>query len=146
MALLASAAQWPNYSQLGIEILFSPASFTVFSSWGLSSARLHCQKLNSLFSFVAASALVFVFISMLLYFPDAPCWKIRDVSTGVLFFVSPLLSPSWAFPFFDFFREFISNLRGFSTFYSGLGEALCSREPPPANHSLCWNGQEMTDW
>ncbi|CAB1420457.1 unnamed protein product [Pleuronectes platessa] len=42
-------------------------------------------------------------------------------------------------------REFISNLRGFSSFYSGLGEALCSREPAPANHSLCWNGQEMTD-
>uniref|UniRef100_A0A3B4YL97 Glypican-3 n=1 Tax=Seriola lalandi dorsalis TaxID=1841481 RepID=A0A3B4YL97_SERLL len=42
-------------------------------------------------------------------------------------------------------REFISNLRGFSFFYSGLGEALCSREPAPANHSLCWNGQEMTD-
>nr|XP_020451206.1 glypican-3-like [Monopterus albus] len=42
-------------------------------------------------------------------------------------------------------REFISSLRGFSSFYSGLGEALCSREPPPANHSLCWNGQEMTD-
>nr|XP_046261483.1 glypican-3 isoform X2 [Scatophagus argus] len=42
-------------------------------------------------------------------------------------------------------REFISNLRGFSSFYSGLGEALCSREPAPVNHSLCWNGQEMTD-
>ncbi|KAM4555301.1 glypican-3 isoform 2-T2 [Odontesthes bonariensis] len=42
-------------------------------------------------------------------------------------------------------REFITNLRGFSSFYSGLGEALCSREPAPANHSLCWNGQEMTD-
>ncbi|XP_071395577.1 glypican-3 [Centroberyx affinis] len=42
-------------------------------------------------------------------------------------------------------REFISGLRGFSSFYSGLGEALCSREPAPANHSLCWNGQEMTD-
>ncbi|KAM7389410.1 hypothetical protein PAMP_023391 [Pampus punctatissimus] len=42
-------------------------------------------------------------------------------------------------------REFISNLKGFSSFYSGLGEALCSREPAPANHSLCWNGQEMTD-
>ncbi|XP_019739981.1 glypican-3 [Hippocampus comes] len=42
-------------------------------------------------------------------------------------------------------REFISNLREFSSFYSGLGESLCSREPPPANHSLCWNGQEMTD-
>uniref|UniRef100_A0A3B5B9T4 Glypican-3 n=1 Tax=Stegastes partitus TaxID=144197 RepID=A0A3B5B9T4_9TELE len=42
-------------------------------------------------------------------------------------------------------REFITNLRGFSSFYSGLGEALCSREPTPANHSLCWNGQEMTD-
>ncbi|XP_060904834.1 glypican-3 [Labrus mixtus] len=42
-------------------------------------------------------------------------------------------------------REFISNLRGFSSFYSGLGEALCSREPAPTNHSLCWNGQEMTD-
>ncbi len=46
---------------------------------------------------------------------------------------------------FLYFREFISNLRGFSSFYSGLGEALCSREPTPANHSLCWNGQEMTD-
>ncbi|KAM8732468.1 glypican-3 [Acanthopagrus schlegelii] len=42
-------------------------------------------------------------------------------------------------------REFIFNLKGFSSFYSGLGEALCSREPAPANHSLCWNGQEMTD-
>ncbi|KAM4586077.1 glypican-3 [Fundulus diaphanus] len=42
-------------------------------------------------------------------------------------------------------REFITNLRGFSSFYSGLGEALCSREPAPANNSLCWNGQEMTD-
>ncbi|XP_061691925.1 glypican-3 isoform X2 [Syngnathoides biaculeatus] len=42
-------------------------------------------------------------------------------------------------------REFISNLRDFSFFYSGLGESLCSREPAPANHSLCWNGQEMTD-
>ncbi|XP_034545991.1 glypican-3 [Notolabrus celidotus] len=42
-------------------------------------------------------------------------------------------------------REFINDLRGFSSFYSGLGEALCSREPAPANHSLCWNGQEMTD-
>ncbi|XP_068181727.1 glypican-3 isoform X2 [Antennarius striatus] len=42
-------------------------------------------------------------------------------------------------------REFIFHLKGFSSFYSGLGEALCSREPPPANHSLCWNGQEMTD-
>uniref|UniRef100_A0A3P8WMR6 Glypican-3 n=1 Tax=Cynoglossus semilaevis TaxID=244447 RepID=A0A3P8WMR6_CYNSE len=41
--------------------------------------------------------------------------------------------------------EFISNLRGFSSFYSGLGEALCSREPLAANDSLCWNGQEMTD-
>nr|XP_015805900.2 glypican-3 isoform X1 [Nothobranchius furzeri] len=42
-------------------------------------------------------------------------------------------------------REFITSLKGFSSFYSGLGEALCSREPAPANHSLCWNGQEMTD-
>eukprot|EP00064_Thunnus_orientalis_P016301 superscaffoldBa00003198_g16365 len=42
-------------------------------------------------------------------------------------------------------REFISSLKRFSSFYSGLGEALCSREPAPANHSLCWNGQEMTD-
>ncbi|XP_061757668.1 glypican-3 isoform X2 [Nerophis ophidion] len=42
-------------------------------------------------------------------------------------------------------REFVSSLREFSFFYSGLGEALCSREPAPANHSLCWNGQEMTD-
>ncbi|XP_010896099.1 glypican-3 [Esox lucius] len=42
-------------------------------------------------------------------------------------------------------REFISSLRGFSSFFSGLGEALCSREPAvPSNHSLCWNGQEMT--
>ncbi|KAJ3588498.1 hypothetical protein NHX12_012090, partial [Muraenolepis orangiensis] len=40
---------------------------------------------------------------------------------------------------------FISSLRGFGFFYSGLGEALCSREPAPGNHSLCWNGQEMTD-
>uniref|UniRef100_A0A3B4YLB8 Glypican-3 n=1 Tax=Seriola lalandi dorsalis TaxID=1841481 RepID=A0A3B4YLB8_SERLL len=55
------------------------------------------------------------------------------------------LSVSLSFPFFTFHREFISNLRGFSFFYSGLGEALCSREPAPANHSLCWNGQEMTD-
>lgn len=47
--------------------------------------------------------------------------------------------------FLCFLREFISNLKGFSSFYSGLGEALCSREPAPANHSLCWNGQEMTD-
>uniref|UniRef100_A0A672HCW7 Glypican-3 n=1 Tax=Salarias fasciatus TaxID=181472 RepID=A0A672HCW7_SALFA len=42
-------------------------------------------------------------------------------------------------------RDFITSLRGFSSFYSGLGEALCSREPAPANDSLCWNGQEMTD-
>ncbi|XP_029368808.1 glypican-3 [Echeneis naucrates] len=42
-------------------------------------------------------------------------------------------------------REFITSLRGFSSFYSGLGEALCSREPAPANNSLCWDGQEMTD-
>ncbi|XP_054647871.1 glypican-3 [Dunckerocampus dactyliophorus] len=42
-------------------------------------------------------------------------------------------------------REFVSSLKEFSFFYSGLGEALCSREPAPANHSLCWNGQEMTD-
>ncbi|XP_029020490.1 glypican-3 isoform X2 [Betta splendens] len=42
-------------------------------------------------------------------------------------------------------REFMSNLKGFSSFYSGLGDALCSREPAPTNHSLCWNGQEMTD-
>uniref|UniRef100_A0AAV2MLR0 Glypican-3 n=1 Tax=Knipowitschia caucasica TaxID=637954 RepID=A0AAV2MLR0_KNICA len=42
-------------------------------------------------------------------------------------------------------REFISSLRGFIPFYSGLGEALCSREPPTANSSLCWNGHEMTD-
>uniref|UniRef100_A0A3Q4IAI6 Glypican-3 n=1 Tax=Neolamprologus brichardi TaxID=32507 RepID=A0A3Q4IAI6_NEOBR len=41
--------------------------------------------------------------------------------------------------------DFITSLRGFSSFYSGLGEALCSREPAPVNHSLCWNGQEMTD-
>ncbi|CAB1336932.1 unnamed protein product [Coregonus sp. 'balchen'] len=43
-------------------------------------------------------------------------------------------------------REFISSLRGFSSFYSGLGEALCSRDPAaPGNHSLCWNGLEMRD-
>ncbi|XP_067242561.1 glypican-3 [Chanodichthys erythropterus] len=42
-------------------------------------------------------------------------------------------------------REFISGLRGFSQFYSGLGEALCSKEPAALNSSLCWNGQEMTD-
>ncbi|XP_056133239.1 glypican-3 [Lampris incognitus] len=42
-------------------------------------------------------------------------------------------------------RDFISSLRGFGSFYSGLGEALCSREPAPPNDSLCWNGQEMTD-
>lgn len=42
-------------------------------------------------------------------------------------------------------REFISGLRGFSQFYSGLGEALCSKEPTSLNSSLCWNGQEMTD-
>ncbi|KAK7899474.1 hypothetical protein WMY93_020327 [Mugilogobius chulae] len=41
--------------------------------------------------------------------------------------------------------EFISSLRSFISFYSGLGEALCSREPPSANSSLCWNGHEMTD-
>ncbi|KAL0973908.1 hypothetical protein UPYG_G00212810 [Umbra pygmaea] len=42
-------------------------------------------------------------------------------------------------------REFISSLRAFSSFYSSLGEALCSREPAaPSNHTLCWNGQEMT--
>ncbi|KTG40480.1 hypothetical protein cypCar_00006191 [Cyprinus carpio] len=42
-------------------------------------------------------------------------------------------------------REFISGLRGFSQFYSGLGEALCSKEPAALNSSLCWNGQELTD-
>ncbi|KAI1898187.1 hypothetical protein AGOR_G00069760 [Albula goreensis] len=42
-------------------------------------------------------------------------------------------------------REFINSLRGFSTFYSGLGGALCSREPAALNDSLCWNGHEMTD-
>ncbi|XP_067104397.1 glypican-3 [Osmerus mordax] len=42
-------------------------------------------------------------------------------------------------------REFISSLRAFSSFYSGLGETLCSHEPETLNHSLCWNGQEMTD-
>ncbi|KAJ0050110.1 hypothetical protein NL108_011990 [Boleophthalmus pectinirostris] len=42
-------------------------------------------------------------------------------------------------------REFILSLRGFISFYSGLGEALCSREPPSANSSLCWNGHEMTE-
>lgn len=52
----------------------------------------------------------------------------------VLFFVSPF-----------HLREFITNLKSFSSFYSGLGEALCSREPAAANNSLCWNGQEMTD-
>ncbi|XP_055034066.2 glypican-3 isoform X2 [Misgurnus anguillicaudatus] len=42
-------------------------------------------------------------------------------------------------------REFISGLRSFSQFYSGLGEALCSKETTTLNSSLCWNGQEMTD-
>ncbi|XP_030621426.1 glypican-3 [Chanos chanos] len=42
-------------------------------------------------------------------------------------------------------REFISLLRGFGSFYSGLGEALCNRDPATLNDSLCWNGQEMTD-
>uniref|UniRef100_A0A8C5I0M4 Glypican-3 n=1 Tax=Gouania willdenowi TaxID=441366 RepID=A0A8C5I0M4_GOUWI len=42
-------------------------------------------------------------------------------------------------------RDFIKHLRSFSSFYSSLGEALCSREPAPGNYSLCWNGQEMTD-
>ncbi|XP_051506256.1 glypican-3 [Myxocyprinus asiaticus] len=42
-------------------------------------------------------------------------------------------------------REFISGLRSFSQFYSGLGEALCSKELTALNSSLCWNGQEMTD-
>lgn len=42
-------------------------------------------------------------------------------------------------------REFISGLRGFSQFYSGLGDALCSKESTVLNSSLCWNGQEMTD-
>ncbi|XP_076877346.1 glypican-3 isoform X2 [Brachyhypopomus gauderio] len=42
-------------------------------------------------------------------------------------------------------REFISSLRGFSHFYGGLGEALCSREPTALNSSLCWNGQEVTE-
>ncbi|KAJ8396503.1 hypothetical protein AAFF_G00018090 [Aldrovandia affinis] len=42
-------------------------------------------------------------------------------------------------------REFISSLKGFSTFYSGLGEALCKQEPAVLNDSLCWNGQEVTD-
>ncbi|XP_062380550.1 glypican-3 isoform X1 [Sardina pilchardus] len=42
-------------------------------------------------------------------------------------------------------RKFISGLRGFGSFYSGLGEALCSRESAALNDSLCWNGQEMTD-
>ncbi|KAM8847952.1 glypican-3 isoform 2-T2 [Synchiropus picturatus] len=37
-------------------------------------------------------------------------------------------------------RDFISNLRLFSSFYGGLGEALCRREAAPGNHSLCWNG------
>uniref|UniRef100_A0A3Q3ASV9 Glypican-3 n=1 Tax=Kryptolebias marmoratus TaxID=37003 RepID=A0A3Q3ASV9_KRYMA len=59
--------------------------------------------------------------------------------------LSSVLSDEHLGFFSFFFREFITNLRGFSSFYSGLGEALCSREPAPANHSLCWNGQEMTD-
>ncbi|KAJ8266927.1 hypothetical protein GJAV_G00136270 [Gymnothorax javanicus] len=42
-------------------------------------------------------------------------------------------------------REFIATLRSFSTFYSSLGEALCSRKSTVLNDSLCWNGQEMTD-
>ncbi|KAI1903080.1 hypothetical protein AGOR_G00023530 [Albula goreensis] len=42
-------------------------------------------------------------------------------------------------------REFISTLRGFSAFYSGLGEALCDQEPAVLNDSLCWNGQELTE-
>ncbi|TRZ02024.1 hypothetical protein DNTS_024182 [Danionella cerebrum] len=42
-------------------------------------------------------------------------------------------------------REFISALRGFTNFYSVLGEALCNKESAPLNSSLCWNGQEMTD-
>ncbi|XP_064182327.1 glypican-3 isoform X1 [Anguilla rostrata] len=42
-------------------------------------------------------------------------------------------------------REFINSLRSFSTFYSGLGEALCSREAVALNDSLCWNGLEVTD-
>ncbi|KAJ8282787.1 hypothetical protein COCON_G00053060 [Conger conger] len=42
-------------------------------------------------------------------------------------------------------REFINSLRSFSSFYSGLGEALCSREPGVLNDSLCWNGTEVTD-
>ncbi|KAJ8407179.1 hypothetical protein AAFF_G00288550 [Aldrovandia affinis] len=43
-------------------------------------------------------------------------------------------------------REFINSLRSFSTFYSGLGEALCSREAAALNNSLCWNGVELTEW
>ncbi|KAG5843621.1 hypothetical protein ANANG_G00152880 [Anguilla anguilla] len=42
-------------------------------------------------------------------------------------------------------REFIASLKGFSTFYSGLGEALCNQESAVLNDSLCWNGQEVTD-
>ncbi|KAG7484299.1 hypothetical protein MATL_G00047730 [Megalops atlanticus] len=42
-------------------------------------------------------------------------------------------------------REFISSLKGFSTFYNDLGGALCSREPVVFNDSLCWNGQDVTD-
>ncbi|XP_036405042.1 glypican-3 [Megalops cyprinoides] len=42
-------------------------------------------------------------------------------------------------------REFINSLKSFSTFYGGLGEALCSRDPAMLNDSLCWNGQEVTD-
>uniref|UniRef100_A0A8C9W7Q6 Glypican-3 n=2 Tax=Scleropages formosus TaxID=113540 RepID=A0A8C9W7Q6_SCLFO len=42
-------------------------------------------------------------------------------------------------------REFISSLQGFSSFYSSLGETLCSKEAAALNDSLCWNGQEMTD-
>ncbi|KAJ8246989.1 hypothetical protein GJAV_G00257510 [Gymnothorax javanicus] len=42
-------------------------------------------------------------------------------------------------------REFINSLRTFSSFYSGLGEAVCGREPVMLNDSLCWNGLEVTD-
>ncbi|MBN3297446.1 GPC3 protein, partial [Amia calva] len=42
-------------------------------------------------------------------------------------------------------KQFIASLRGFSSFYSHLPEALCSRESAVQNGSLCWNGQEIAD-
>nr|XP_006633047.1 PREDICTED: glypican-3-like [Lepisosteus oculatus] len=42
-------------------------------------------------------------------------------------------------------REFIASLRGFSSFYSNLPEALCSRESAVLNDSLCWNGKEIAE-